>query len=63
MTWNDELSGHLELINARLTHLESLPLLAYERGYLGFAEYPLPAVKSVNSVALKSMVRNEAHHA
>jgi hypothetical protein len=53
MTWNDELSGHLELINARLTHLETMPMLANERDDMGLAEYPLKAVQSSSTVALR----------
>jgi hypothetical protein len=53
MTWNDELSRHLELINARLTHLETTPMLANESDYLGPTEYPREGVPSASSVALR----------
>jgi hypothetical protein len=53
MTWNDELNGHLEEISARLTHLESLSMLAFEHDDISLAQYPPPAVPSSSRAALR----------
>jgi hypothetical protein len=52
MNWNDELNGHLEVINARLAHLETMSMLANQRDDLAPAEYQLPAAPASGTVGL-----------
>ena len=51
MTWSDELRGYLEVIDARITAIESMPSWGYEHNLDRFirmpTELPPPAVLSV----------------
>jgi hypothetical protein len=56
MTWNEELNGQLDVVHARLTRIEILSMLMYERDASGPTRHPLSAVPSTSNMVYEVVV-------